>query len=541
MAIEVSNFAAAAARRAGGARGLHTDAARAGGSAWDTLYLTDRQPSPSGSVLLSPRWYFSGSFGGLASSFAMPPRKPLHNHPPPKQPSRRNATQPARQDQQRGRSAHRQPAQRSPAGKQQARAELRAVRDALDGLAYHDKNGEVRFVGQRHGMASGVDLREAWAATTRIHELASSRDAKMEELEHAHTRAVGNLSSAKEQLAHAARRLATERADSGRSRSATYRSPYRASPPRTSPTRTATAMDEMVVEAMVEAAMDDALHNAKAALAAAGGDFHARVTRKVSPAGKAALAAAGWGPSAAEAVRGRAGSRTRAAEVAAQDAAQRARESRRQAQAERTAAREPMRELEAWLDVQPSTSPLADMTMSSISSTAIGESTRRASEEARAVEDIKKRPGGLRPASESIASSGAAAAVGMDLQPRSSSPSNSRGARSRTAGDVVSSAVVWGSVRRHMKAVHTHRRRAAAAAVRKCPPVARRLLASALYRCPAVQPPSRPRSPNVREAPQEGRRISRVEFRAACAEVIPRHASLAHNLSSTTIDTLTEW
>ena len=389
-------------------------------------------------------------------------------------------------------------------------------------------------------MASGVDLREAWAATTRIHELASSRDAKMEELEHAHTRAVGNLSSAKEQLAQAAQRLAAERAASGRSRSATYRSPYRASPMRTSPNRSTAAMDDMVVEAIVEAAMDDALHNAKAALAAAGGDFHARVTRKVSPAGKAALAAAGWGQSAAEALRGRAGTRVRAAEVAAQDAAQRARETRRQAQAERTAAREPVRELDAWLDVQPSTSQMADVTMSSISSTPVGESVRRVSEEAWAVQDFKKRPGGLRPASESIASSGAAAAVGMDLRPRSSSPSNSR-ARSRTAGGEVSSAVVWGSVKRHVKAVHTHRRRAAAAAVRKCPPVARRLLASALYRCPAVQPPTRPRSPNLREAPQESRRISRVEFRAACAEVIPRHSALAHNLSTATIDTLTEW
>jgi hypothetical protein len=448
--------------------------------------------------------------------------------------------------------SQRQP-RRSAGEKRQARAELRAVRDALDGLAYHDQAGEVKFVGQRHGTASGVDLREAWTATSRLDELASSRDAKMEELEHAHARAVGNLSNAKEHLAQAARRLATERAAANRT-SATYRggSPYR-SPSRETPATTA-----------VEAAMDDALHSAKAVLAAAGGDFRSTATTKRSPNHRSA-----WGPSSAEAVRGRVGSRVRAAEVAAQAAAHRARESRHQAQNERMTAQQPMRELEEWLDVQPAIAPIEELTMSS--STAVGRTNRRASEEPQALQETKTRPGqSVRPASQSIVSSGASAAVGMDLQPRSSSPSNSRAARSRTrlsgksaaAGSEVSSAVVWGSVTRHMTAVHTHRRRAAAAAVRKCPPSARKLLAAALYRCPAVHPPIRPHSPNLREAnrgkkntnlerqfahathethPNEGRRISRSEFRAACAAVVPRHTALAHNLSTTTIDTLTEW
>ncbi len=402
-------------------------------------------------------------------------------------------------------------------------------------------------------MASGVDLREAWTATTRLDELASSRDAKMEELEYAHARAVGNLSSAKEHLAQAARRLATERAAANRT-SATYRggSPYR------SPSRNPATI-------AVEAVMDDALHSAKAALAAAGGDFRSVATKKHSPRHRSV-----WGPSSAEAVRGRVGSRVRAAEAAAQGAAHRARQSRRQSQTERMAAQQPLQQLEEWLEVRPATSPDEELTLSS--STATSMSNRRASEEPQGLHEDLSRPGqAVRPASQSIVSSGAGSAVGMILRPRSSSPpSNSRSARSRTrlseksaaAGSDVSSAVVWGSVTRHMTAVHTHRRRVAAAAVRKCPPAARKLLAAALYRCPAVHPPTRPRSPNQHDAhsrkkngslerqfaharhgthPHEGRRISRSEFRAACAAVMPRHSALAHNLSTATIDTLTEW
>lgn len=502
-------------------------------------------------------------------------RRPLHNHPPPKQPSRRKPAvhsqpqeqrrrvSPARSTKTRGPSAHR----RHPfAEKQQARAELRAVRDALDGLAYHDKGGEVRFVGHRHGMASGVDLREAWAATTKMDELASSRDAKMEELEYAHARAVGNLSSAKERLVQASRRLATERAASGRT-SATYRgnSPYRQSP-----LRSGKMSSQTTTTRAVDSAIDDALQGAKAALAAAGGDFQPAETnifpRKRAPVSRQHKQSI-WGPSPAEAVRGRAGSRVRNAEVAAQDAALRAREARRQLQKERTVAQQPMQELEEWLEVKPLTSPVAKATM--LFSSAVDAHNQRTPEGPQALEQDATQPGqSVRPASQSIVSSGANASLGMNLRPRSSSPSSSGGglrskprlSRNKSpAGGEVSSAVVWGSVRRHMTAVHTHRRRAAAAAVRKCPPVARRVLATALYRCPAVHPPTRTHSPNLRHKnkrrtrnnadgqveqdthPHEGRRISRSDFRTACADVMPRHTTLAHNLSSTTIDTLTEW
>ena len=530
----------------------------------------------------------------------MAPRKPLHNHPPPRQPTARPApgvfwppresggakpsgAKPsgtasdgtsaggggASQRPSSARPAARPAPKRLPVAKRQARSELRAVREQLDGLAYHDQGGDVHFVGQRHLMqgVGGVDLREAWAATTRMDQLASARDAHMSELEDAHAHAADVFSGAKQQLAQAAARLAMERNAPVRG-FARGGSPHRASPARAgSPKQAAAAA---LAAGAVERAIDLVLQDAKAALAAAGGEVR---------------------PDDVAASRARAtGSRVRAAEAAAKHAAEQAREERRRQQLQQEEPQqEPMHELEDWLARGPS-SPLAPGAVgaavdarsaspyaSKKPAAAAAPVTRRVSlverqaaakpQSARSGRHAGRSPGRtVRSARHSITTSGAGDARGMTTSAagarggpaaaaRRHQSAEQRKPRVSIGGDVAS-AVVWGSVRRHMSAVHTHHRRAASAAVRKCPAAARKLLADVLYKCPAVHPPSRSingggghgpgdEATQQRSAqlthPHEGRRIARAEFRSACTAITPRHASLGHNLTASVVDTLSEW